>query len=171
VCKDDTEVLHGRFKFVLKTFMMRIPGEVYKKVCVVCGKHFTARRSNAKCCSSTCRVTLSRSAKEVVFETGGQVEKVKQFIEEYPSLPLPAAADMPSKYLKPLDIEKRYRSGLGSLGAPMNRPYRRYLFATAEIAIEYAKKEKWYAEHGKDLIIEGLYVYVPDGWSTRSWNK
>jgi hypothetical protein len=39
----------------------------YQKKCVVCGKIFTAHKSHAKCCSSTCRVYLSRNVNNATF--------------------------------------------------------------------------------------------------------
>ena len=52
--------------------------QIYKRVCVVCGKNFTARMSNAKSCSSTCRSILSREKDNPVDvkATGGIVVPV-----------------------------------------------------------------------------------------------
>lgn len=146
---------------------MRMPGQGYKKVCIVCGKRFAAMRSHAKCCSASCRTVLNRegaaAVNEVILETGGPVKKIEDLVA--------SSKDLSVIHLKPFDVEKRYRYRLGSLGAPMNSAYKRYLFFNQDSAVEYAKQKGWFAEYGKDLIIEGTSVYVPDGWSSRSWNR
>lgn len=136
---------------------MRLPGQVYEKVCVVCGKHFTAKRSHAKCCSSTCRTILHKDD-TVILETGGPVKVIESLVEQEQIVSLP---------VKPLDIETRYRYRLGSLGIASNSKYKRYLFASEEAARKYAKEKHLIVEFGSDLIFEGTSLYVPDGWRSR----
>jgi len=138
---------------------MRVPGQIYKKVCIVCGKRFNSQRSDAKSCSSSCRTILSREndnkKNEVVLETGGPVKIIENLVKQDNVVLLP---------VKPLDIETRYRYRLGSFGVAMNSKYKRYLFATEDAAREYAKEKLFHIEFGSDLIFEGTSLYIPDGW-------
>lgn len=63
----------------------------YERKCIICGKHFIAKRKDASCCSSTCRKQKTRLTR-MEEEEGRIIEELRMALPR-PQKPRPATID------------------------------------------------------------------------------